>query len=927
MVAIGLAGVSNVGVKPDQASSLPTGHITFLFTDLEDSSATWEKRPSDARKALRYHDRTAEQVTVEHNGILVKHTGDGVESVFTNPGDAVAAAVDMQRRFQLPAWDGVERMRVRVGLHCGEASPDGDDYYGGVINRAARVADAANGDQIAVTEAVATAAGNQISGSVAFTDCGIAQLKGCGQERIFLVSADDLLLDERPLRIRRALAGSDLPAETSRLVDRIDVREAISEYLRERRLISLIGLGGIGKTRVAVAVARENHNLFDDGVVFCPLGPIAADGTDPTTSVVEALAEALGARPQPGHDLLGSIVNFVEDRRVLVVIDNCEHVKEAVRAAVQQLLSVNGPTVLITSREPLDLVGEQRLNLEPLDVQSYALELLTERALERDPGFDAGSNNDTLRQICRQLDGIPLALELAAARLRILSPEQLLDGLNDRFRLLGSGAGSNRGPNPLEATVAWSFEQLDTRQQHVLESLCVFSGGFTLEAVSAVLGVDDQIELLDDLTDLVEISLIRNRPGHGEIRFHMLETIRHFGLTRLKARVGSAYGLPSHDQLLAAHADFYTELALSCGRRLMTDSEADVWTTIDTEGDNTRAAFDTLVRNGDFGKAKDLVVSQAWFATLSMRMELFGWVDRLLDEDPLAQSAELWAVKSIGQYLSANHDAMNSAETSLELDTADPTGLARTTLASIALNNTFDSELSERATAGMLANLSDDLPEQRVVAYGLRAFHLCLREPTPEASAMAERAMAEAAKTGSASALTIAYWARAVSNLIVDGPVADEAIKEGLAMANSLTNNHLITHLINGLVVHFSSLTGSVEEAAAINAAEIRATMDKHYLVGASHLLGAGSVILARAGRPKDGAALLGAMIGNGHRPRRDIRKALEAALGEQMDDALAVGQGWSIKKAGIQAVAWLDELVDQSGELPDRFDSETSDP
>ncbi len=901
--------MSNVGVKSSAASQLPTGQITFLFTDLEDSSATWEQRPESARTALRYHDRTAEQVTGEHNGILVKHTGDGVESVFTNTGDAVAAAIEMQRRFQLPAWDGVERMRVRIGLHVGQASPDGDDYYGGVINRAARVADTANGDQIAVTGAIVTEVTGAADRSIEFTDCGVAHLKGCGQERIFLVQAGGLQVDSRPLRIRRALAGSDLPPEAGALIGRSNERKTIAAFLGSKRLVSLIGLGGIGKTRLAVAVAREHHGNFADGVVYCPLAPIAADGTNPEAAMAQALAEALGARPQPGFDLLGSIVNFIEDRHVLVVLDNCEHVQAAARNVVERLLSVAGPSVLVTSREPLDLTGEQRVNIEPLDIESDALELLTTRALERDASFDTSRHTETLRQICQQLDGIPLALELAAARLRILSPEQLLDGLSDRFRLLGSsqrggGDGTKRGPSPLEATVAWSFDQLDDDQQQMLGSLCVFSGGFTLDAVSAVLGIDDQMDVLDDLTDLVEMSLIRSRPGQGEIRFVMLETIRQFGLQRLQQREGQ------HDLLATAHARHYATLAVEHGHKLMTVDEADVWTRIDAEGDNVRAAFDTLLRTGQHQMATDVVVSLSWFATLSMRMELFGWANRLLELPELTQSAKLWAIKAIGHYLAADPETEQSARTSLELDPTDPTGLALTTLASIALNNTFDVEMSGWATAEMLANLNPDLVEQRVVAYGLRTFHLCLREPNPEAAAAARQAMTEAEQSGSASALAIAYWAEAVANLLVDSPVAEHAIKQGLVMAESLTANHLISHLINGLVVHFTSLTGSVSDAATIAATEIRATMDRHYLVGASHLLGAASVILSRSGRAADGAALLGAMDNNGHRPRRDSRKAVEATLGDGTEAAMAVGRGWAINKAGVQAIQWLDEIA-----------------
>ncbi len=904
--------MSRVSERPIDAPSLPAGAVTFLFTDLEDSSAAWERRPSETRLALHYHDKTVNDVAHAYGGVLIKHTGDGVKTVFTTTADAVRAAVEMQRRFQLEQWDGVERMRVRIGLHTGEATPDGDDYYGGVINRAARVADVANGDQIAITQAVLDLVTNETA-TVTFVDCGLAQLKGCGQERIFLVEADGLIVDDRPLRIRRALAGSSLPSEGGRLIGRDVEIKRLASFLQQRRLTSIVGLGGIGKTRLAVAAAREQSAAFEDGVVYCPLSPIEADGADPQASVMTAVAEALGARRQPGHDLLWSIVNFVERRDVLIVLDNCEHVKAAVQVVVERLLSVEGPTVLLTSREPLNVAGEQRVALEPLATDSDAVDLLVERAIERDPLFDRSSHEHTLLEISRRIDGIPLALELAAARLRILTPDRLLEGLKDGLSLLGSTNG--RRASGLHATLAWSVDQLDEQQQFVLERLSVFSGGFTLEAVSSVLDADDEMALLDDLTDLVELSLIKNQPGHDEIRFSMLETIRQFGTERLSQRTSRADSGDIVDELSIAHARHYCAIAADCGRNLMTAAEAEIWSRVDSDSDNIRVAFEYLVRTANYRDAEEMTINLAWFATFSMRMEIFNWARQLVEVPELADSAELWAVCGFGQYLNAHTECVRSVQRSLELDPTDETGLAQTTLASVGLNNTFDWELSGAATEAMLAFPSDRFKEKRIIGVGLRSFHLCLREPNVEAVEMARQAVAEAEETGSATALTVAYWAMTVSNMIIDWPTAEESTRRGLAMAESLTSNHLMSHLINGLVVHFASLTGEVDEAAAITAAEIRATMNRHYLVGASHLLGAASVVLCRAGRTGDGAALLGAMISNGHRPRREMRKTVEDALGDMAADALAVGHGWSINDAGASAVAWLDELVMQTAE------------
>ena len=898
--------MSRTTESPRVRQDLPSGQITFLFTDLEGSSAAWERRPESARTALRYHDRVANDFVDRHDGIVINHTGDGIKAVFTSSSKALSAAYEMQRHFQEDLWDGVERMRVRIGLHSGVSTPDGDDYYGSVINRAACVADIANGDQIAVTEAIVNSNTHVRDSGFRFEDCGQIQLKGCGRERIFLVVADDLIADDRPLRSRQVLAGSGLPPEGGRLIGRQAEIQRVVGFLADRRLVSIIGLGGMGKTRLAIAAARDHADRFADGVVYCPLGSIAAGGIDPDASVLAALAEALGARRQPDQDLLSSIVNFVTERDVLIVFDNCEHVKSAIAPVIERVLAIDGPTILVTSREPMGLVGEQRVNLEPLAVDSDAVELLTERAFERDPGFDANEHNEALLAIARYLDGIPLALELAAARLRLLTPARLLEGLQGGLAVLGVDATLKR--SGLQGVLAWSFEQLNEGQQSVLEGLSVFVGGFTLEAAAVVLSVDDEITLLDDLAQLIDLSLVKTQPGQGEMTFSVLETIRQFGVSQLEQRSPDLLA-----QRQSAHANFYAALAARCGRDLMTVREAEVWARIDVSSSNIRVGFDHLVRAGELDAAAAIVVDLAWFSTFAMRMEFFGWARELLEIPALAESAELWAVRSIGQYLSANEGCVQSAKRSLELDPLDPTGLANTTLASVGLNNTFDASMVDVSTEEMLKHPNDRFREKTIAGLGLRSFSLCLRAPSKEAVRMAEHALAEASKTGSASALTVGYWAQAVANLIINWSTTDEAVRSGLAMAESLSRNHLMSHLINGLTVHFSALTGPVEEAAEIAAREIRATMGRHYLVGASHLLGAASVILCRAGRVNDGAALLGAMMSQGHRPRREVREAVEAAIVGDTD-AFTAGHGWSINQAGAQATEWLDELAGSGG-------------
>lgn len=904
--------MSRIGLRPADAPPLPTGSVTFLFTDLEDSSAAWERHPENAKRALGYHDRAANELISAHHGVLIKHHGDGVKAVFPSPTGAVLAAVAMQEHFQRPDWDGVERMRVRIGLHCGDAEPHGDDYYGGVVNRAARITDAANGDQIAVSEPLMSSTSGELNAAIRFIDRGFAQLKGCGQERIFLLDADHLQLDERPLRAQPTLAGSALPHAGGRLIGRDAVVERTSELVRTNRLVSVVGLGGVGKTRLAVAAARESGGRFSEGVVYCPLGVIKAAAADPRGALLAAIAEAIGARRQPDSDLMESIVHFVEGREVLVVLDNCEHLKDDAAWVVGELLSVDGPTVLTTSREALGVPGELPVYLEPLEVDSDAVELLAERTRERNPEFEADQHHATLRRICERLDGIPLALELAAARLRILTPTQLLNGLEESFDVIGASQRTD-GRGSLHATVSWSLDQLDEQRQRVLESLSVFSGGFTLHAVAAVLGIDDDIELLDDLTELLELSLIRSLPGQAGIRFEMYETIRQVGQERLTQRNACEGSAGLTEQLRTAHGLYYAAVAAGCGYELMTADEAEVWTRIDTESGNLRVAFDQLVRLERYDEAKDLVVGLAWFSTFSMRMEFFGWAQRLLDVPQLAESGELWAISALGQYLGANSKGYHSAKRSLALDPSDPTGLAQTTLASIGLNNTFDAELSDQATAAMIRGTHHPHLERKITGTCLRAFHLSMWGDDDEAIACAEDALAQAMTSGSASALSMAYWAQMMANLNGSWPTVEEAISQGLAMAESLSYDHIFGHLINGVVAHFAALRGEIPDAAATVLGEIQATMDRHYMVGASHLLGAASVVLSRAGRVDDGAMVLRSMIDNGHRPRQEVRYSIERSLGGRIEDTIEVGPGWSITEAGQRAIGLLTEVADSS--------------
>lgn len=875
---------------------LPGGTVTFLLTDIESSSLHWEERPDAMRVALRRHDQIVFDVINGHDGVVVRHNGDGVNAAFGSTIAAAEAAIELQRRFQTDDWGGVDRLRVRAGIHVGDIEPAGDDYYGPPINRAARVMDVANGDQISVSGEVAALLADRWP----TRDVGDLRLKGVGTMRILFLEPDGLRNDDRPPRGVASVASAPLPAETSPLIGREAEVDELSALLDDRRLVTIAGLGGLGKTRLAIAAARAVEDRFADGVAYCDLTGVGSE-----TEVIAAIAHTAGARPQPGLDLMSSLRQFVAGRDMLLVLDNCEHVIDEARRAVEGILQVDGPRVLGTSREPLLLRGEQHYPIRPLASVEDAVDLFVLRLRERDPRFHLDDAAAAIAgEICVVLDGIPLAIELAAARARVLSLDAVLDRLDDRFRELRGG-----GLPTLLATVEWSYEQLSVEERHVFEQLAVFAGGATLDAaVSVCRGPDGEVldvdTLLDILSVLADKALVSSDRSGTDVRFAMLETLRAFGAERC-----------TDPGVADRHAAYFVELAAFVGRELCGPREAEIWDAMDRDWPNLRAAEAHAIRTGDLEAAAELVCPIGWYVTFAMRMEAFGWVDRILEElatlgRTADRSAELYALSAIGQYLTAGDGVGELAQRSLDLDIADPTALARTAIAGLALNNTFDTEVSERVTQEMRhhADPADTLPF--IVSVALRTFHLVLRDPNAEALPFARQAMEIAEKSESPSALGIASWAWGLANVGIDPTIPLSSLESGLEHTRSLSRQHLMGHLIDGVVVHLLVVLGDQANALARCRAAVRLAMESHYLLGTSHLLAATAAVLARAGRIDAAGALVGSMAAHGHAPRRDIRRVVQECLGDRYDELVEEGRSLSIIDAGHLAIREIDAVM-----------------
>jgi predicted ATPase/class 3 adenylate cyclase len=505
------------------SAARPTGTVTFLFTDIEGSTRRWEAEPDALRIALAAHDGVLRSAIETRGGWLFKHTGDGVCAAFASARAAVDAAIDAQRALALP---------VRMGIATGEAELRGDDYFGPALNRAARIRDAGHGGQILVAASTAS-----LVTGVDLLDLGERRLRDLsGAQRLFQVRADGLRTEFPPLKTLDGVPGNLRVQATSFVGREAEVAELMAA-VQAHRLVTLTGVGGVGKTRLALQVAAELVPEFSDGVWLVELAPVG----DPS-AVPDAVATALGLVPQPGMAVTERVAEGLAGRRLLVVFDNCEHVLDAVADLVEAVLArSNTVKALATSREGLRLPAEHLWPVPSLGlregVDSTAVTLFVERARAVVPGFELNGNGDAVMEICRRLDGIPLAIELAAARMVSMSPADVRDRLGDRFRLLAGGRRGLERHQTLRHAVQWSYDLLDDAERTLLNRCSVFAGGFDLAAAVAVGGAGelDDYAVLDLLDALVRKSLLTADRGERHTRYGMLETIRQFAEDQLAA--------------------------------------------------------------------------------------------------------------------------------------------------------------------------------------------------------------------------------------------------------------------------------------------------------------------------------------------------------------------------------------------------------
>jgi len=879
--------------------ALPTGVVTFLFTDIENSSGWWEERPSEMRTSLAAHDALIAEVVAAHGGAVVKHLGDGCWAAFGSATSAAAAAIDFQHRHQTSASATGLSLSVRIGLHTGEAEPTEQDYFGPVVNRAARIVDLANGDQIVCSSSSAAL----LTGYTLQSE-GLHELRGIGSEEIYLLLSDSIVTDAQPLR--RPVAPTNLPKPKTSLIGRgQDVERVLSFVLQEDSVVTLLGPGGVGKTRLAVEVGKQVVDEFRGRVHFCDLVP--AKDHD---AVVETIAEIVGARRQPGMNLVDSIADYLADRETLVILDNCEHVIDTVRELTERLLDVGGVHVLATSREALAVPDEQQVIVAPLAAATDGVELFVDRARRRQHRFELNEANEAaVREVARRLDGIPLAIELAAARIRLMSPAEIAERLSQGLDVIDRGATGARHET-LRETVRWSYDLLAPPEATMFTRLSVFTGGFDLVAAEAICSDDTSVrsdEVPDLVMALLDKSMLVSDEIDGHQRFRMLETLREFAAAELERSEGAA-------SVRSRHAAHYLELAIQEGTRLFTAAEPDVWRTLDAEWSNLRTALDTFEGLGDLDSGAELVVSLVWFAGVSMRFELFGWVEELLGADGVESHpryTDLCGAAALGSYFTLDGQVAERAEAGLAVDPSDPEGFCRCALASVFLNNVHTPEASDELTSAWLASDPQGVGSQ-LWARGFRTFHLCTHQPGPEMIEHAKALNDLAGRTGSVSARCIAAWANGQVQSFTDLQLGIRTWRDGREWARSMPEDHLLDQLLVGLLLHVNARRGELLSTLEGCRDALTDALDQHYYAGASHLFGVTAIALSRADDAQTGARLVGAMMENGHLPRRNARSELEAALGDDLDDLLEFGHSLSVTQAGYLAIDALDQAIDR---------------
>jgi predicted ATPase/class 3 adenylate cyclase len=860
---------------------LPTGTVSFLFTDIEGSSRLWEKHHVTMYQAVARHDSLLQSAVVENNGHVVKMRGDGLHAVFASVQDAVAAAVAGQRALQAEEWDeGIDRIPVRMGVHSGSAQLRDGDYFGPTVNRAARLQDAGHGSQILLSQVSATLIDGQLPVGISLLDLGRHQIKDFpAPERVYQVLAPELPNHFPPLRAsgRRR---TNLPTQTTGFVGREREIKAAKQMLEQARLVTLTGPGGTGKTRLALQVARKVFDRYRDGVWLVELAPLTEE-----TMVLPAIAKVFALQPDPARSLETVMADFLRDKKMLMLLDNCEHLIETCARVADELLGgSSGLVILASSREALGVPREMVLRVPSLSVPAHAgvsvaelqhseaAQLLAERARAVRHDFEINDENTyAVAEICRRLDGIPLAIELAASRLRLFSPQQLASRLSDRFRLL---TGGSRTALPrqqtLQALIDWSYELLSDQEQALFRRLSVFVGGWTFEAAEAI---GEELNVLELLDQLVNKSLVQSELGAAEIRFRYLETIRQYARDRL-------FAAGEGEIVRDLNFTYFSDLVAREVKNLDGPHRDKVRLTLRPEIDNFRQALGWQISR-DTVAAVDMLVDVVFFmvqdtgwgdqyAAVS-RADVLGWLEaatKALDERALDQKEGLrlsWA----RIHLVAGQSAIGEGKFDFaRSETAKAIALARelddlsTLMAALGFyaitasaQQSFDQKAIEAADEGLA--LARKLGSTFYKSAGLTVLAGYEIERGNDVAAQAY--LAEATM-GGGFMTAMATFQAGVSFAHTDGDMsrALSFFQESRRLFRSIENAHFVA-ITTSLIAHTRRRSGELDAAEAAYRESLAEFHWQGHSPAVAHELECLAFIARKRNAPERAARLLGA--------------------------------------------------------------------
>jgi predicted ATPase/class 3 adenylate cyclase len=685
----------------------PTGTVTFLFTDIEGSTKLWERYPDAMKAALARHDEILRAAIETHGGYVFKTVGDAFCAAFSTAPDALEATLSAQRALSAEAWGETGPLKVRSALHTGAAEERGGDYFGPPLNRIARLLSAGHGGQILLSLATQELARDHLPEGVGLRDMGEHRLKDLARpEHVFQLVAPDLPADFVPLKTLDTHP-NNLPAQLTPLIGREKEVEAGCKLLLrdDIRLVTLTGPGGTGKTRLGLQVAADLIDSFESGVFFVPLAPIS----DPNL-VASTIARTLGLQETGSQPLIENLRNHLRDKEMLLLLDNFEQVVSAAPLVSDLLATCPRLKVLATSREVLHLRGEKEFQVPPLTLpdpkrlppmgadlvsalsQYEAVRLFIQRALDVKPDFAVTNENaPAVAEICHRLDGLPLAIELAAVRIKLLTPQAMLGRLSSRMKLLTGGARDLPArQQTIRNAIAWSYDLLDEEEKKLFRRLSVFVGGFTFEAAEAVCNAEGDpstgsgqalgIDVLDGVSSLVDKSLLRQEEVKGESRFMMLETIREYGLERLAE---------SREEEAARryHLNFFMALAEEAEPKLNGPDQIAWLDRLEVELDNLRAALEWSLACGEVEEGLRLGGALWWFWFLrGYFSEGYKRLERAIAESrgksESVRAKALYVVGHLAHEIGNFERAAAMCEESLALfkELGDKSGIASSTL-------------------------------------------------------------------------------------------------------------------------------------------------------------------------------------------------------------------------------------------------------